>query len=124
MNGKRVSIESILYVYTDSGNIQRTELFHYCTATATIVESYPSGIEDTHEVVLQITLESDLRIQHLYAAKIPAKKYPTFEELVEHRDTFPVYFVISSDQTLALKFICCGNDRYPLHRYDGLHNHF
>lgn len=123
MTGKQVSIESVLYVYDDSNHIQRTELFHCCNAVAVVVESYPCDDEAMHEAVLQITLENDIRIQHLYAAKIPAEKYLMFEELAEHRDTFPVYFAILMDQTICLKFIRCGNDRYALRKYDGPHNH-
>lgn len=123
MTSKQVSVESVLYVYNDSNNIQRTELLHCCNVSAMIVESYPSDDEVMHETVLQITLESDVRVQHLYAAKIPARKYPTFEELVEHRDTFAVYFVILADQSISLKFIRCGSDRYALRRHDSHQNH-
>lgn len=123
MTGKQVSVESVLYIYDDDRNIQRAELFHNCNVSATMVESYPCDDEGAYEAALQITLESDVRVQHLYVTKIPAEKYPAFEELVEHHDTFPVYFVILQDQSINLKFIRCGNDRYTLRRYDGIHNH-
>lgn len=123
MTGKQVSVESVLYVYDDDKNIQRTELFHCCDASATVMESYPCDDEEMQEVVLQITLESDIRIQHLYATKIPTQKHPAFEELAKYRDTFPIYFVILVDQTINLKFLRCGNDRYPLRRSDSPHNH-